>query len=552
MGIRRIVTGSFLAVVLLASSARAQYDDYGEYDDDEPPVSVNGSMSLQTGVFVPLISDGFQAIPNKAYLDTVPESGPVPCDPVQNPTSACLPESHGKKPGSLSMGRATLQIEGDWFATEDVTLHAIVRAVRSMALEADEWAQPPIVYGVEETTQVDRAARRAYSKEWVRNELYNEFEFRELYVDVDAHDALNLRLGRQQVAWGDLGQYRLLDVVNPSDTTWHFGPLESFEDTRIPLWMAKALIDIPAIEHNIELIWAPLLFDDPKDTVNVPLTFPGAWGLPYSNTPRSFVNEKVFLYPGGELEDMRAGARWKGSLGTAFTYSLAYYYTHQYTPPVNIYMDWATGTTNVEKFVLDFPRQHIAGFSFDYAFESPIATVVKFEAAVEPERFFPVPTTDFKPHPTIPGRLNFEPGNETAVTYAVQLFRPTMIRFLNPTQSILLVAQFMHSMVPTLSEEDEKRLVDIPGFNKMYTKMHNYTIILAARTDYFHGMLRPSLVGAWLPMDYGFYSINLAFRFGETWRVKLSATDFIGSDPYRSVGLFKDRDEVNLKVTCQF
>jgi hypothetical protein len=550
VGFLRITTVLFFSAGLLTGTALAQHDDL---ESDEPPVSVNGSLTLQTGVFVPLISDGFKPLKNEAFVDPQPGPEPQTCDPVQNPTGGCKPKSHGKDPGSMSMGRGTLQIEGDWFATQDVTLHAIMRAVRSMALEADEWAQPPVPFEREMGVRADADLRREANMEWVRDELYNEFEFRELYVDAYPYDWLALRLGRQQIAWGDLGQYRLLDVINPSDNTWHFGPLESFEDTRIPLWMAKGLIDIPSIDHNLELVWAPLFFDDPEDTVTVPLTFPGAWGLPYSNTPAgSFVNYKVFLYPGGELEDMRAGARWKGSIGTSFTYSLVYYYTHQLSPPVNVYMDFDPSVSGVYKFYLDFPRQHIAGFSFDYAFESPIGTVIKVEAAVEPERYYPTDTTVYSTDPDISSRRLFEEGKETAVTYAIQLFRPTMIRFLNPTQNFLLVAQFMHSFIPTLTKEDEKLLVDVPGFNRMAVEPNSYTIVLVASTDYFHGLLKPSLVGAWLPMDNGFYSINLAFRFGEAWRMVVSATDFIGKDPYKSIGLFKDRDEVNLRLQLLF
>ena len=41
-----------------------------------------------------------------------------------------------------------------------------------------------------------------------------------------------------------------------------------------------------------------------------------------------------------------------------------------------------------------------------------------------------------------------------AISYALVAMRPTMIRFLNPTQNIMLVLQFMHTTVPGLSELD--------------------------------------------------------------------------------------------------
>lgn len=529
----------------LGGRSYAQWDDdFGEEEEfGEPEVTVNGHLKLQTGVFVPLISDGFKPLENIAYEPTATEAGRARCDPVKVPTNQCVPESHGKDAGSFSMGRATLQLEGDWNPHPDVTLHAIVRGVRSMKLEADEWGQMPVL-------ELDPDKRREASLDWVHENYHTEFEFRELYLDTYPGDWISFRFGRQQIAWGELGQYRLLDVINPSDNTWHWGPTESFEDTRIPLWMAKGLIDIPSIEHSIELVWAPLFFDDPEDTVSVPLTFVGTWGLPYSNTPGGLVRNKVFNYPGGKPEDMRGGVRWKGASG-AFTYTLVYYYTHQLSPPIpTYYLRAEDRPVEIEKFNLEFPRQHIAGLSFDYAFESPIGMVAKVESAVELPRTFPMVTNYMGDVDGL--RNNFKPGEKVAVSYAVQLYRPTMLRFLNPTQNFIMVLQFMHSMIPGLTEEDKEQLVDIPGFNKMFVKEHYFTFIFATRTTYMNGLLTPGLVFAFIPPDNGFYTLKFNFRFNENWQMAIAATDFFGGDPYKSVGLFEDRDEVNLSLLCQF
>jgi len=36
------------------------------------------------------------------------------------------------------------------------------------------------------------------------------------------------------------------------------------------------------------------------------------------------------------------------------------------------------------------------------------------------------------------------------------------------------------------------------------------------------------------------------------WRMNVTVTDFFGADPYANVGLFRDRDEINLSLTAQF
>ena len=67
---------------------------------------------------------------------------------------------------------------------------------------------------------------------------------------------------------------------------------------------------------------------------------------------------------------MRAGARWRGALGTV-TYSLVYFYTHQLNIPIPTELTIVTDNPDfvnpdgtpvavVDPFVLEYPRQHIA------------------------------------------------------------------------------------------------------------------------------------------------------------------------------------------------
>jgi hypothetical protein len=75
---------------------------------------------------------------------------------------------------------------------------------------------------------------------------------------------------------------------------------------------------------------------------------------------------------------------------------------------------------------------------------------------------------------------------------------------------------------------------------------------VGARTIYLRGLIEPGALAAYIPPDNGFYSIAVAFRLSEIWRLNLRVTDFFGGDPYKSVGLYKDRDELNLTVSCLF
>ncbi|MGH7896439.1 MAG: DUF1302 family protein [Candidatus Binatia bacterium] len=77
-----------------------------------------------------------------------------------------------------------------------------------------------------------------------------DFEFpegktpRELFFDigfVGALQDLSLRIGKQQVVWGESDLFRSIDVVNPLDLRQNGFVGEDFADFRQPLWIAKAL-----------------------------------------------------------------------------------------------------------------------------------------------------------------------------------------------------------------------------------------------------------------------------------------------------------------------
>jgi len=519
------------------------YSDSEEEEEELPLFSINGYIQNQTGVFV--------SGDENYYL-------------YDAKLKKTLPTDHGGKLGELSMMRSTLQIEGDWNPSKAASLHFLFRGVRSLKLEADREAQVP-----DPTTAGD-------PMEWVQEQFYNENEFRELYVDFGAADWLNFRVGRQQVTWGDLGQYRLLDVINPVDTSWHFGALESFEDQRIPLWIVKTLVDVDPLEGCFEFVWVPML-DDPQNTVTVPLTFVGAWGLPLppKQEYQSSLNirRKIFHYPDNDIENSRLGVRWKGTISD-LTYSLVYYWTHQMSPPVPTYFvqpvdpssDVGALGNDIEVH-LEFPRQHILGFSLDYAFNYPIGAVVRFEAAYEPNRTYPaVSSADKFTDDYILGQdlvTRFTTHEKQVFSYGFQIMRPTFIRFLNPEQSIMFVLQALDTVV---FSDEKDRFVDVPGYDSTevmlkktkfggsYYEAHQVTLVASMFTYYLHGLLMPRLTGVYIPGEVqgGFITGSLGFTLGTSWRAALGATFFFGEDPYKNVGLFRDRDEVFGRLTYQF
>ena len=88
---------------------------------------------------------------------------------------------------------------------------------------------------------------------------------REMFLDIGFGGALSnlsLRIGKQQVVWGESDLFRSLDVVNPLDIRQNGFVGEDFADIRQPLWILKALYQLgdlgPAWNGaNIEMFVSP-------------------------------------------------------------------------------------------------------------------------------------------------------------------------------------------------------------------------------------------------------------------------------------------------------
>ncbi|MGH7805488.1 MAG: DUF1302 family protein, partial [Candidatus Binatia bacterium] len=86
------------------------------------------------------------------------------------------------------------------------------------------------------------------------NDVKFENVIREVFADIQLDGLpVSLRIGRQQISWGEALISRALDSVNPLDLTWHlfyeaglFGKV-GFDELRVPAWTIKALWDIGSL-----------------------------------------------------------------------------------------------------------------------------------------------------------------------------------------------------------------------------------------------------------------------------------------------------------------
>ena len=147
-------------------------------------------------------------------------------------------------------------------------------------------------------------------------------ELREAYIDTEIGNTF-LRIGKQQVVWGQADGLKVLDVLNPQSFREFI--LDDFDDSRIALWTVNA--EIPIGGAFLQLLWIPdQTYDDiPEAGATFAFTSPQIIpelpaGIPITNS--------TFEKPSRFFADSDVGTKlawfvdgWDLSLNYAYHYS---------------------------------------------------------------------------------------------------------------------------------------------------------------------------------------------------------------------------------------
>ena len=197
--------------------------------------------------------------------------------------------------------------------------------------------------------------RSAFSKRLLVGD-HVDIELREAYIDTEIGSTF-LRVGKQQVVWGQADGLKVLDVLNPQSFREFI--LDDFEDSRIPLWMVNA--EIPVGEAMLQLLWIPdKTYDDIPEPGAIfaftsPLIVPDVPpGVPVTISPLE--------RPDDFIGDSDIGAKLSVFVG-GWDLSLNYAY-HYFDRPV-VRRDISTPGITVRQ---DYERTHLLGATFSNVF----------------------------------------------------------------------------------------------------------------------------------------------------------------------------------------
>ena len=205
-----------------------------------------------------------------------------------------------------------------------------------------------------------------------------DLELRELYLDSYAGDVF-LRLGKQQIVWGEADGLRVLDIVNPFNFREFILP--EFEDYRIPLWTAQ--LEVPVGPATAQFIWIP---DHTYDDVPEPgATYAFTSSRQVPRPPAALVGAGPVLFddpdrPDDIIADDDYGVRLTAFLGG---WDLSLNYLYNYQDQAVFFREALPGGGVV--FRPRYERTHVAGGTFTNAFGD---VTLRGEAAYATDRFF--------------------------------------------------------------------------------------------------------------------------------------------------------------------
>ncbi len=370
-----------------------------------------------------------------------------------------------------------------------------------------------------------------------------QYDLWECYFDF-SRGPLFLRLGKQNLAWGETDTFRLLDAINPLDNTFG-GPFEDLDDRRIPLWMLRASWNFgyvgPVASTTLEGFWVPGNWD-----VRVAPVAPRgtAYAAPLPEVPIPTLYEP----PGKKMSNSRWGVRLMGMLAESVNFSIGHYKSFLDTPGL-LWNVEDTGSFIPNAWLAPFwDDVQVTGFAMNW-WESMTDVVVRSEVAMFWDEAVFIPEISIPLVPSgipIPG-LDLLPAQgdkveKNILRFMLGLDKSLWVRKLNRLQTFFVSVQYFGQYI---LDYDDRIKVPVP----IYPDASDYAgvreiesvVTMLVNTSYMSGRLTPQMVvaydvrGAWLVQP----SVNYIF---EPFRFMIQYSAVAGA--FTNFGFFRDRDQI--------
>lgn len=408
--------------------------------------------------------------------------------------------------------------------------------------------------------------------------MYSEGEIRELYMDIKPSSDVLLRVGKQQVVWGESDFFQAMDMVHGYDFTWRSFLEPANEDLRKPSVMANLTVQIPELNGKIQALFRPGVLNKADSVGNTFDLRGGRWAnQPLKGIDFLTITPYNYRVDGAEAEKNTWGLRWSG-IANEINYSASYLKTFNPVPVISM--------SNNAAPLFGAPGVIPTGaVPFDGKAPSGIAGEVLYpeislfgltasgysgwaDAVFSGEMAFIRDFAYNHGQTSLWSAVLGGPGYDGVKRKNVVRSMLRMDKTLGFTQSLLgtekpafFSVQLFDTWIRDFKSDED--LVQLVGFGQR-SKEHSSLMTVILDTSYANGTINPVLVaGKDLSYGGGFIVPSVAFQFGKDWRLKLEYDYFFHRGDRTSAnnniesnaglfGYFANNNQFYAKVTYQF
>ncbi len=355
---------------------------------------------------------------------------------------------------------------------------------------------------------------------------------RDLYLDY-TNGPWFLRMGKQQVAWGQADGITILDRVNPVDLSEYWLP--DMQDIRIPLWMANINYS-PKLNSNLQLLVIPDFEQSTSATIGGPFctyvyTRYDAW-----KKGQTSVDENIH-FPGKNFENSTFGLQWSdriGDLNYTLNYLNGYYYSARNTTIYLSPRNW--------KVDRDFKRYQMYGSSFNRSVTNPgplQGITFRGDFAV------------YKDEPTYIGDPNLASAQKIArwnnVFWLVGADRYVFTKYLVSMQYSQYILEHAKDKDPSLTQV---RQYPMNAFTYGFADQVENIFSIKLSTQFMNDRLKPEILWSFTDDNQGRLSPKVNYEIKDNLVLTVGVHYFYGN-LFDSNGQYRDESQfyTNLKYT---
>jgi hypothetical protein len=414
------------------------------------------------------------------------------------------------------------------------------------------------------------------------DDVYNEAEIREFWWQTDIRPSTTLKLGKQQVVWGETDFFQSFDVIHGYDFRWRSFLEPENEELRKPLWMVNFTERFDSVDGSLQLLYIPGRMNPADQRGNNYDVEGGRWannpnkGVTFESAPFGANVPYNYDHKAADADDAAYGFRWSGLYGD-WGYSLGWFRGPAQVPVINPNPAANGDGANGEQFLgaykgdyqsnpaasvgeLIFPQIDVFGVTANRYIEG-IDAVFSTELSYIPDNPYNAGVAAGEA-----GGCGFFPGfcgviEKDVVKTMFRLDKQVNLQsFIGTSRPSFFSVQLFDTWITDYSKSDG--VVNLAGFSGA-TKEHSAIITGILAMNYSNDRINPTLaVGSDLTYGGGFVIPSVEYVYGDHWRFRAEADIFFdrknqkntlqGFNDTNLFGYFAGNDQLALRITYQF